>query len=291
MRPSILQNLAAKLTVVPVVLVMVVCFYGSIVWTGYISTTRSGMLPNYDFVGMMQYVRLFNTPRWLTAYANMFIFGGLMILGSLALGTFLAILLDAKLRFESVFRTVLLYPLSMSYIVTGLAWQWVLMPSIGVQSFVRQLGWTDFTFDWIVQRDYAIYTLVFAAVWHQAGLIMAIMLAGLRGVDAEIWRATRMEGIPRSKVYWNVVLPMLRPLVVTCVVLLAIAAVKSYDLVVAMTGGGPGNASDLPGRFVVDLTFERANLGLASAAAIVMLATVIAALSPYFYREMSRRQR
>jgi glucose/mannose transport system permease protein len=291
MRPSILQNLAAKLTVVPVVLVMVVCFYGSIVWTGYISTTRSGMLPNYDFVGMMQYVRLFNTPRWLTAYANMFIFGGLMILGSLALGTFLAILLDAKLRFESVFRTVLLYPLSMSYIVTGLAWQWVLMPSIGVQSFVRQLGWTDFTFDWIVQRDYAIYTLVFAAVWHQAGLIMAIMLAGLRGVDAEIWRATRMEGIPRSKVYWNIVLPMLRPLVVTCVVLLAIAAVKSYDLVVAMTGGGPGNASDLPGRFVVDLTFERANLGLASAAAIVMLATVIAALSPYFYREMSRRQR
>jgi glucose/mannose transport system permease protein len=291
MRPSILQNLAAKLTVVPVVLVMAVCFYGSILWTAYVSTTRSGMLPNYDFIGFLQYVRLFNTPRWLTAYANMFIFGTLMILGSLALGTFLAVLMDAKLRFEGVFRTVLLYPLSMSYIVTGLAWQWVLMPSIGVQSFVRQLGWESFTFDWIVQRDYAIYTLVFAAVWHQAGLIMAIMLAGLRGVDAEIWRATRMEGIPRLRVYWNIVLPMLRPLVVTCVVLLAIAAVKSYDLVVAMTGGGPGNASDLPGRFVVDLTFERANLGLASAAAIVMLATVVAALSPYFYREMSRRQR
>ncbi|MFC0406894.1 carbohydrate ABC transporter permease [Roseomonas elaeocarpi] len=291
MRDSFFRNLTPRLVVLPVVLVMLVCFYGSIVWTAYISTTRSGMLPNYDFVGFTQYVRLFATPRWITAYGNMFIFGVLMVLGTLALGTLLAILMDAKLRFENLFRTVLLYPLSMSYIVTGLAWQWVLSPSIGVQNFVRQLGWPDFTFDWIVQRDYAIYTLVFAAVWHQAGLIMAIMLAGLRGVDGEIWRAARMEGLPRARVYWSIVLPMLRPLMVTCVVLLAIAVVKSYDLVVAMTGGGPGNASDLPGRFVVDLTFERANLGLASAAAVVMLGTVIAALAPYFYFETSRRSR
>lgn len=291
MRHSMLHNLSAKAVVAPVVLVMLVCFYGSIVWTGYISTTRSGMLPNHEFVGLMQYVRLFNTQRWLTAYANMFIFGALTITVTLALGIILAILLDSKLRFEGLFRTVLLYPLSISYIITGLAWSWVLSPAIGVQSFVRQLGWTEFTFDWIVQRDYAIYTLVFAAIWHQAGLIMAIMLAGLRGVDAEIWRAARVEGIPRGRVYWHVVLPMLRPLMVTCLVLLAIAVVKSYDLVVAMTGGGPGNASDLPGRFVVDLTFERANLGLASAAAVVMLGTVLAALSPYLYLETRRRER
>lgn len=161
-----------------------------------------------------------------------------MIAVTLVLGIVLAILMDAKIRFEAVFRTILLYPLALSYIVTGLAWQWLLMPTIGIQNLVRSLGWQDFTFDWIVQRDYAIYTLVFAAVWHQAGLIMAIMLAGLRGVDAEIWRATRLEGISKPRVYFSIVLPMLKPLVATSTVLLAIAVVKSYDLVVAMTGGG-----------------------------------------------------
>ncbi len=232
------RNLSAKLALAPALAVILICFYGSIVWTAYISFTRSGMFPNYTLIGVSQYIRLFSTPRWITSYGNMFIFGGMMIAVTLVLGIVLAILMDAKIRFEAVFRTILLYPLALSYIVTGLAWQWLLMPTIGIQNLVRSLGWQDFTFDWIVQRDYAIYTLVFAAVWHQAGLIMAIMLAGLRGVDAEIWRATRLEGISKPRVYFSIVLPMLKPLVATSTVLLAIAVVKSYDLVVAMTGGG-----------------------------------------------------
>jgi glucose/mannose transport system permease protein len=228
--------------------------------------------------------------RWLTAYTNMFIFGALTIAGALAVGTLLAVLIDNQVRFEGAFRTLMLYPLSMSFIVTGLAWQWVLNPAIGIEHFVRGLGWSGFRFDWIVDQDYAIYTLVFAAIWHEAGLIMSIMLAGLRGIDREIWRAARVEGISRRQTYWHIILPMLRPLVVTCVVLLAIAVVKSYDLVVAMTGGGPGFASDLPGKFVVDTVFERSNIGLASAAAMVMLGTVVAALAPYLYVTAARRQ-
>lgn len=286
-----LRNLAPKAVVLPSILAVGTCFYGGILWTAYVSTTRSGLMPNYDLVGFAQYVRLFATSRWLTAYGNMFLFGTLTIAGSLTLGTILAILIDQKVRFEGAFRTLLLYPLSMSFIVTGLAWQWVLSPDIGIQHFVQSLGWESFEFDWLGDPDRAIYTLVFAALWHQSGLIMVMMLAGLRGVDGDIWRAARVEGISRTRTYISIVLPMLRPQIVTCVVLLAAVVVKSYDLVVALTGGGPGNASDLPGKFVVDFTFERSNLGLASAAAMVMLVSVLAAVAPYLYLNVARRDR
>ena len=286
-----IRSLAAKVVLSPTVLVMLVCFYGCALWTAYLSVTRSAMLPNYQFAGLVQYVRLFGTARWNVAWSNMFLFGVLDILGTLGLGVLLAVLLDRQVRGEGAFRTIFLYPLSISFIVTGLTWQWVLSPTIGVQNFMRELGWSGFVFDWITRPDRAIYTLVFAGVWHQSGLIMAIMLAGLRGIDREIWRATRVEAIPPWRVYLSIVLPMLRPLLATCVVLIAIAVVKSYDLVVAMTGGGPGYASDLPGKFVVDFAFERANIGQASAAAAVMLGSVLTVLAPYLYLELSRRER
>jgi glucose/mannose transport system permease protein len=284
-------SMAAKLALVPTILMMLFCFYGSVTWTVYISMTRSFLLPVYKFAGAAQYERLFATPRWHVAYSNMFLFGVLDIIGTLVLGVLLAVLLDRAVRFEGIFRTIMLYPLSISFIVTGLTWQWLLSPTIGVQQLGRDLGWTNFVFDWITQPDRAIYTLVFAGIWHQSGLIMAIMLAGLRGVDREIWRAARIEGIPTWRIYVSIILPMLRPLIVTCVVLIAIAVVKSYDLVVAMTNGGPGYSSDLPGKFVVDFEFERANIGQASAAATVMLGSVLAIVSPYLYFELTRKNR
>ena len=285
------RSLAAKIALIPAIVVMLGCYYASVTWTVYISMTRSFLLPAYKFAGAAQYERLFATPRWQVAYSNMFVFGALDIIGTLCLGVLLAILLDRAVRFEGIFRTIMLYPLSISFIVTGLTWQWVLSPTIGVQQFVRGLGWEGFVFDWITRPDRAIYTLVFAGIWHQSGLIMAIMLAGLRGVDREIWRAVRVEGIPTWRAYVSIVLPMLRPLIVTCVVLIAIAVVKSYDLVVAMTNGGPGFSSDLPGKFVVDFEFERANIGQASAAATVMLGSVLAIISPYLYFELARKNR
>jgi glucose/mannose transport system permease protein len=285
------RSMAARLALVPTILVMLFCFYGSVAWTVYISMTRSFLLPVYKFAGAAQYERLFATPRWHVAYSNMFLFGVLDIIGTLVLGVLLAVLLDRAVRFEGIFRTIMLYPLSISFIVTGLTWQWLLSPTIGVQQLGRDLGWTNFVFDWIIQPDRAIYTLVFAGIWHQSGLIMAIMLAGLRGVDREIWRAARIAGIPTWRIYVSIILPMLRPLIVTCAVLIAIAVVKSYDLVVAMTNGGPGYASDLPGKFVVDFEFERANIGQASAAATVMLGSVLAIVSPYLYFELTRKSR
>jgi glucose/mannose transport system permease protein len=285
------RSLAAKIALIPTIVVMLGCYYASVTWTVYISMTRSFLLPIYSFAGSVQYERLFATPRWQVAYSNMFLFGALDIIGTLGLGILLAVLLDRAVRFEGIFRTVMLYPLSISFIVTGLTWQWLLSPTIGVQQFVRGLGWEGFVFDWITQPERAIYTLVFAGVWHQSGLIMAIMLAGLRGIDREIWHAARVEGIPTWRTYVSIVLPILRPLIVTCLILIAIAVVKSYDLVVAMTNGGPGYSTDLPGKFVVDFAFERANIGQASAAATVMLGSVLAIISPYLYFELARKNR
>ncbi len=284
-----LSQTTAKIVVAPVVAAMIACFYAPILWSAYISFTRSTLFPDYGFAGLLQYQRLWSTLRWHIAFENMVIFAVLFVAFALTIGTVLAILIDQNIRFEGLFRTVLLYPLSMSFIVTGLAWQWLLNPAMGVQHLVRELGWTSFRFDWIIQQDMAIYTIVCAAIWHSSGLVMAIMLAGLRGVDGDIWRAAKVDGIPKWRAYVSIVLPLLRPVIVTCVVLLVINVVRSYDLVVAMTQGGPGVGSDVPGKFVVDMAFERGNIGQASAAAMTMLLTVLAALTPYIYLETRRK--
>lgn len=265
----------AKLVLVPTILLCAVGFYGSILWTVLISFTNSSILPRYEFVGLSQYITLFGMDRWHTAYTNMFLFGGFYIAGSLAIGTLLAIALDQGIRAQNIFQTVFLYPIALSFIVTGLAWQWFLNPTTGLQQFVRNMGFEGFTFDWLTRPGLAIYTLVIAGVWHSAGLMMAIIFAGLRSIDAEIWRAGRVDGIPRHRMYWRVILPMLKPLMLTCVVLLAMNVVKSYELIVAMTGGGPGYSTDVPAKFVVDNLFDRANIGRASAAATLMLLSVL----------------
>lgn len=278
-----------RLVLAPVLIVVFIAYYATILWTVTISFTASSLLPEYTFVGIAQYSRLFGFLRWKVAFTNMFVFGTLFIILTLVIGTLLAIAIDSRVRAESLFRTIMLYPLSLSFIVVGLVWQWILDPGLGLQAAVRDLGFGSFTFDWIARRDRVVYTLVLAAIWHSSGLIMAIMLAGLRGIDREIWRAARIDGIPTYRIYFNIVLPMLRPMILTCVTLLAVAVVKNYELVIAMTRGGPGNSSDMPSRFVIENLFERSNIGLGSAAAVVMLLSIVAALAPYLYLELRRR--
>ena len=280
----------ARLTLAPTLVALTVCFYATIGWTTLMSFTSSRLLPAYSFVGFDQYARLFANARWHVAFSNMFIFGVLFIVACLVLGLLLAIALDRKIALEGVLRGTYLYPFALSFIVAGLAWQWLLTPGFGLERVVRDLGFPAFQFNWLVDPNRAIYTVVVAGVWRNAGLIMAIFLAGLRGVNPEIWRATRIDGVAPWRVYLHVVIPMLRPTLLTAVVLLATSAVTSYDLVVAMTGGGPGYATDLPGKFVVDYLFARSNLGLASAAAVVMLGAIVASLAPYLAMELRRRE-
>ncbi|WP_430511200.1 carbohydrate ABC transporter permease [Pannonibacter phragmitetus] len=284
------RNLAATLALVPTALIVLVVFVGCLLWTIRLSFTSSKLLPVLDWVGLQQYSRLFANERFLLSVENIAVFGVLFISGCLILGFLLAVFIDQNVRGESVFRTIFLYPYAMSFVVTGLAWQWFLNPTLGLQQIVRDFGFTSFQFDWLVNPDMVIYTLVIAGLWHGAGLVMCIMLAGLRGIDADLWKAARIDGIPVWRTYLSVVLPLLGPMIVTAVVLLATGVVKLYDLVVAMTLGGPGIASEVPAKFVMDHFFERNNIGLATAAATAMLVAVASVLAPWVYARYIRPQ-
>jgi glucose/mannose transport system permease protein len=282
---------AAYLALLPAAVIVVVAYLGCMLWTARLSFTSSKLLPKLDWVGLAQYQRLFENERFVVSVENIAIFGVLYLVGALIFGFLLAVFIDQRVRGEAVFRTIFLYPYSMSFIVTGLAWQWFLNPGLGLQKLVRDLGFTGFTFDWIVNQQMVVYTLVIAGLWHASGLVMAILLAGLRGVDADLWKAARVDGIPTWRVYLSIVLPLLGPMVVTVVVLLSVQVARLYDLVVAMTRGGPGISSEVPAKFVMDHLFERNNIGLATAAATMMLVAVVCILTPWFYARYARPQR
>jgi glucose/mannose transport system permease protein len=274
----------------PTIAVAAIFLYGFAVWTGWISLTTSTLLPHYDIAGLVQYQRLWTNPRWLTAYRNLFVFGALYVSLCVAIGLLLAIMLDRRIACEGVLRTIYLYPMAVSFVVTGTAWRWILNPSLGLQQTVRDLGWSSFTFDWLGDPDRALYTLVIAGVWQSAGFAMALFLAALRGIDAEIVKAARIDGAPVWKIYAFILVPMLRPALFTVVVLLSVAVLRNFDLVVVLTGGGPGYASDLPSRFMYEMAFRRDQLGLGAASAIMMLFTFIAIIVPYLYSELRVRR-
>jgi len=276
-------RLAPHLALMPAFLIAVVAYCGSMGWTIWISFTNSRMLPSPVFVGLRQYRSLLSNIRWQVSAGNIAVFGVLFILAALALGYTLAAFIDQRVRGENLLRTVFLYPFSMSFIVTGLAWRWLLDPTLGIEKIAHDIGLGGLDFDWLVRPERVIYTLVVAAVWHASGLVMAIMLAGLRGVDPDIWKATRVDGIPAWRVYLFVVAPLLRGSFATAAILLATSVARLYDLVVAMTSGGPGIASEVPAKFVMDYLFDRADIGLATAAATMMLITVVIVLAPLFY--------
>jgi glucose/mannose transport system permease protein len=280
----------ARLALSPTIAVAIVFLYGFAIWTGWISLTSSTLLPNDDVMGFVQYRRLWANPRWLTAYGNLFLYGVLYVALCIALGLLLAILLDRRVRAEGLLRTIYLYPLAISFVVTGTAWRWILNPSTGVQDSVRALGWAHFSFDWLSDPDRAIYTLVMAGVWQASGFAMAIFLAALRGIDEEIMRAARLDGAPLWKIYVFILIPMLRPAFLTVIMLLAVAVLRNFDLVVVLTGGGPGYESDLPSRFMYEMAFRRDQLALGAASAIMLFVTFLLIITPYLRAELKARR-
>jgi len=291
-RPSqLLRNLNAKIASIPMMLTALVIFVGGTAWTVLYSFTNSRLLPRLQFVGFDQYVRLWAAPRWNIAVENLVIYGLLMLIFSLAIGFLLAALMDQKIRFEDTFRTIFLYPFALSFIVTGLVWQWLLNPDFGVQSVVRSLGWTGFTFDPLYDQEIVIYGILIAALWQGTGLVMCLMLAGLRGIDEGIWKAARVDGIPTWRTYAQIIIPMLRPVFITTLVIIAASIVKVYDLVVAQTSGGPGISSEVPAKYVYDYMFHAQNLGQGFAASSMMLLSVIIIVVPWAYLEFGGRKR
>ena len=257
----------------PMLLTVCVGYLGSFVWTFYVSLTSSRSIATNKLVGIAQYERLFDNERWLLSLHNLALFGVLFVLACMVIGFLLAAAIDRQVAGEGALRTVFLYPYAMSFVATGLVWQWILTPG----------GIPCVEIDWLVDQDLVLYTVVLASVWQASGFVMALMLAGLRGVDPEIWKAARLDGIPVWRVYVSIVLPMLAPTLATVFILLATMVVKLYDAVVSMTQGGPGTASEVPAKFIMDHLFLRANIGLASAGAVVLLLTVLALLAPWAY--------
>jgi glucose/mannose transport system permease protein len=278
-----LSTITPFAALLPMALTVIVAYLGAVLWTFRVSLTSSRTFASDNFIGLAQYARLFGNERWVLSLHNLAVYGVLFIGACLVIGFLLAVFIDQNVTGEGVLRTVFLYPYAMSFVATGLVWQWLLTPGHGIEQAVRQLGFPGFRFDWIVDQDMVIYTVVIATVWQFSGLVMAMMLAGLRGIDPDIWKAARLDGIPAWRVYLSIVLPMLGPTVATVFLLLATAVVKLFDAVVAMTQGGPGIASEVPAKFVMDHLFLRSNIALASAGAIVLLVPVLALLAPYAY--------
>ena len=285
-----LQRMLPRLALSPSLAVILVFVYGFIVYTSYLSFTNSKMFASTDLIGLENYVRLFNLPNWHLALKNLGIFGGLYILICVCLGLFLAILLDQKIRGEGLIRPVYLYPMAVSFIVTGTAWKWFLDPGIGLEHVMHLWGWDSFTFRWIKETNTAIYCVVIAAVWQSSGFVMAMFLAGLRGIDNEVLKAAQVDGASPYHMYRRIVIPMLRPVFLSAFVVLAHMAIKSYDLIIALTNGGPDRATELPATFMYSYTFTRNQMGVGAASAVIMLMTVAAIIVPYLYSELRERQ-
>jgi glucose/mannose transport system permease protein len=280
------QSWLPKLVVAPSFVLGLAFIYGLMAWNGYLSVSASRLLPNYEFVGFEQYLRLWESERFRTALTNMAIFGSLFIGGSMAIGLLLAILLDQKIRAEGALRTIYLYPMALSFIVTGTAWKWILNPGLGIEAVMQRWGWESFTFDWLVNPDKAIYCIVIAGVWQSTGFGMALFLAGLRGIDDTIIKAAQIDGASLPLIYRRIVLPILRPVVFSTLMIVSHLAIKSFDLVMALTAGGPGFSTDLPATFMYAMAFTRGQIGQGAAAATVMLATIAAIVVPYLYSEL-----
>jgi glucose/mannose transport system permease protein len=260
-------------------------------WTIWVSFTPSTLIPVSGWVGLRNYTAVMATRNWSIAFDNLLLFGTGFVLLSLLLGLLLAILLDQRIRGENALRSIFLYPMAVSFVVTGTVWSWLLNPGVGVQKLVNGFGWTSFRFDWLIDRDMAIWTIVIAAVWQSAGFAMALFLAGLRSVDADLVKAAQIDGAGPFRMYRRVILPTLWPITVTVVVIQLQFAITTFDLVRALTGGGPGLATMLPALVVYDFMFQRGLLARGAAAAVLMLLTLLAVLLPYAaWRHLQGRQ-
>jgi glucose/mannose transport system permease protein len=277
-----------KLLITPSALLLLVCVYGYIMFSVYLSFTASTILPSLEWEGAAAYRRLFSLDNWSVSLGNLWIFSTLYIVIAMLAGLTLAILIDQKVRAESGFRSIFLYPMALSFIVTGTAWKWLLDPGVGLEHTLQKMGWLNFSFGWIKDSEMAIYCVVIAAVWQTTGFVMAMFLAGLRGVDHEQVNAARLDGARPWQIYYRVIIPQLGPIFISSFVILAHMAIKSYDLVIALTNGGPGRSTWLPSVFMYQYTFTRNEMSVGAASSVLMLLGIGVVVIPYLYSEMRK---
>jgi glucose/mannose transport system permease protein len=294
----------AVLLVAPSIVAVGIFVYGFIGWTGYVSLSRwSGLLPDYHFVGTDNYERLKDRPRFQADIRNTIVFTGLFLLSASVLGFLAAAMLDQKIKAEAFFRGVFLFPMAVSFIVTGIAWSWLFNPSSGVNLLSQKLGYDGPVPAWSTDANVllgfdlgrieagipvALLPVVVAATWQLAGFTMAMYLAGIRGVPEELREAARVDGANEWQVYRRVVLPLLRPITLGVVVILGHISLKIFDLTVVMTGSGPNFTADLPAFYMFETTFRGNHFAEGAAIAMVLLFLVATLVIPYLYFSLRR---
>jgi glucose/mannose transport system permease protein len=315
------ERMISILLVAPSILLIAVFVYGFIGFTGFSAFTKwDSLVPDFTFVGLKNFQRLFSTSptdRFLCDLRNTVTFTVLFLLACLAIGLFLAVLLDKPKRGQGLFRNIFLFPMAISYIVTGVAWRWLLSPgtaqtgSTGVNQLFDAAGlgflkWGWFTdptilsiapgsgFGVFLSRiglgglaspylgvSLAMISVVIAATWQMSGYTMAMYLAALRGIPVEVREAARVDGASEFQVYRRVILPMIRPVTLSAVIILGHMSLKIFDLVVSMTGPGPAFATDVPAFYMWDTTFRGNNFAQGAAIATILLLLVAVLIVPY----------
>ncbi|CAE6835983.1 carbohydrate ABC transporter permease [Paraburkholderia nemoris] len=283
-----LEHWFPALAVSPAFAVSLCFFYGLTLWVALLSLTGSDGMIQMSFVGIEQYRHLWSDINWWTAMRNLLLYLPVAVGIPMVLGCTLAILLDQRVRMEGAFRTIYLYPLSLSWIVSGTIWRWLLSPETGIEAWLHRMGFTQAEFDWIVQPKRAIFALALVAVWHSTGFVTAIFIAGLRSVDDTLIKAALIDGASMPRIYLRIVLPLLRPTIFSAALILLPAVFKTFDLIVVMTQGGPGQSTVLPAFYMFDRFFSREQMGLGAASASIILMMCVAIAVPYILNEMRK---
>lgn len=285
------ERLVIALSLSPAFVITLIGTFIFLGWTVFMSMTDSTLFPNTNFVGFEGYIDIWKYPRWQVAVGNLFTFGPIYMAVCGLMGVGMAIAIDQNVRGENIFRAIYLYPMAVSFVVSGTIWRWILNPGTGLEGLMHDMGFETFVFDWITRKETAIYTVIIAQVWQHAGFVMALVLAGLRTVNRDIINAAMIDGAPTRVIYMRVILPSIAPIFVAVFFILSQWALKTYDIILALTGGGPGIATDVPSIFVRDMMFNRGEIALASVASVYMLLLLFGLMALYYgFRAITRRR-
>ncbi|MCJ7701948.1 MAG: sugar ABC transporter permease, partial [Anaerolineales bacterium] len=276
------------LLVLPSIIAMFIFIYGFIGFTAYSSLSNWHKLkPDFTFVGLENYIRLFKNQRFIIDMQNTFTFTLLFLIATIVIGFFLAVVLDQNIKGESIFRNIFLFPMALSYIVTGVVWRWLLAPGTtitgpsGVNILFDKVGLGFLKSGWYTDPAIGIKAVVIAATWQMAGYIMALYLAGMRALPEALREAARVDGATKIQIYRYIVIPLLRPITLSAVIILGHISLKIFDLIVSMTGPGTGFSTDVPALFMFDTTFRGNRFAQGSSIAMVLLFLVALLVVPY----------
>ncbi|WP_099361785.1 carbohydrate ABC transporter permease [Fredinandcohnia onubensis] len=285
------------LIVLPSVLFVIVFVYLFIGWTGVVSLVKwNSLKPDFTFVGLENYKTLLESFRFQSDIRNMIFFSLFFIVGVIILGQFLAILLEQNVKGKWLYRNIFLFPMAMSFVVTGVVWRWIFNPESGVNLFLGKFGYspgwyTDITIipGWsIFKIDFGLsvglIAVLIAAIWQMTGFSLAMYLAGLGNVPHELKEAALMDGANKWQVYIKIIIPQLKPITFGLVLIMFQISLKIFDLVYTMTGSGPNFVTDMPAIYMYETTFKSNFYAEGAAIAIFMLLMVMIFIIPYMFR-------